>query len=89
MDNDQYVSDPVRRVLGRLGLLEIGDVGQVAADTMAALGPAHATQIARLLVASLDAHHRSMIRRIAMEVGRGVGDFAELRAGVGLGPRTV
>jgi len=80
-------SDPIRMVLGRLGLFEYDNLEQTAAAAAAALSPNHATLVARLLVASLDAHHRSMVRRVAHEIGRGTGELSALRDTTGLGPR--
>ena len=80
-------SDPIRRVLGRLGLLDFDGLEREAAAAAAAHGPDHTPVVARLLVASLDAHHQAMVRRLAAEVGRGILELNELRHGVGLGPR--
>lgn len=81
---DDSTPTPLFRVLSRLGLLEFEDVDAVAAEVGQVLTPEQAERAARLLVVSLEAHHRLMIRRIAGRIGENLQEFAALRESLGV-----
>lgn len=84
---DSLSSEPVRRVLGRVGLLEFGEVEDAVANVEKTLDQDQLRYLAQFLVVCLEAHHRLMVRRIAARIGEGIQEFGVLREAVGL-PRS-
>jgi hypothetical protein len=81
---DEHTSEPLRRVLGRLGLMEFEEVDLAVAEAGAVLRPDEIAVATRLLVACLEAQHRLMVRRIAGKVGENLQEYAALREMLGL-----